>query len=149
MARKQAVIEEPVIVKVGKCGEFEVTYRRFAGDEGPAAEFFGFVDGNRVKLLRFDDFKNDPHYHYHPDTPDDKKYSLDPVFFNTSRGLYLDFYDIMSELPAMVKAAGEPALAKKIHRESSFGLNVQDVIDAMNQLRRQEQRKAKRKAAAK
>ncbi len=146
MARKQTVIEEPVIVKVGKCGEFEVTYRRVAGDEGPAAEFFGFVDGKRVKLLRFEDFEKDPHYHYHPDTPDDKKWSIDRVVLDE---LGLSFFDILLCFPQMVKAVGQSALAKEIRRHPMLGSIVDDVDDAMKQLRRKEKRKAKSKAAAK
>jgi len=50
--RVKQVIEQPVIVRLGKCGEFRVTYRRIQGDEWPSAEFFGLVDGDLVKMLR-------------------------------------------------------------------------------------------------
>lgn len=147
MARKkQQVIKQPVIVKVGKCGEFEVTYRRVRGDEGPAAEFFGFVDGKRVKILRFDDFEHDPHYHYNPDTPKDKKYSIDPLVIPYPNA---DLQDIMFELPTMVKAAGYPKLATRIRRWDKLSALVDAInqtIEAMDNLRAQEKRQAKLKS---
>lgn len=142
MAKKRKEIVEPVVIPVGDCGDFEVTYRRFAGDEGPAAEFYGFVGPkrDRVKLLRFDDFENDPHYHYHPDTPRDKKYSIDRVVLKQE---LFDFFDILELLPEMVTAAGQPTLAAKIRRCDSFTTAVL-VTEAMGRLRRQQKRKTKK-----
>ncbi|MBI3260832.1 hypothetical protein HYZ64_00465 [Candidatus Berkelbacteria bacterium] len=152
MAKKRVKkeIKQPVIVKAGTCGEFEVTYRLFAGDEGPAAEFFGFVNGERVKILRFDDFEKDPHYHYNPDTPQDKKYSFDPVM-----GYDLeDLKSTMYFLPKMVRAAGYKKLARRmqqltqLHR-AELSCAIQETTEAMDALRRQEKRKAKKAAKAK
>jgi hypothetical protein len=41
---------------------FDVEYRVFGGDRGPAVRVFGEVDGRNVQLLRFDCFEKDPHY---------------------------------------------------------------------------------------
>lgn len=137
---KRKLIEQPVVIKVGKVGEFQVTYRRVQRDEGPAAEFFGFVDGKRVKILRFDDFEHDPHYHYNPDTPKDKKYSIDPAFTNDP---HRDLCDLLYRLSDMVKSAGYNNVAKRIRRSDQYSQlsdAINKTLDAMNVLRYQAER---------
>jgi len=140
--RRKKELVEPLIVAVGQYGEFEVTYRRVPGDEGPVAEFFGFVDGKRVNILRFADFKYDTHYRYNPDTPQDRKFSLDPVVVHNRHD---ELIYIMDALTDMVQAAGYKGLATSMRRDQNLDVSiaVKSTFDVMKALRRQEKRKAK------
>ena len=40
-----------------------MVYRRFTADEGLTIHVFGPVEGSEHEILRFDCFKNHPHYH--------------------------------------------------------------------------------------
>ena len=42
---------------------FDVSYRRFSGDEGLSVRVCGPVKGDTQELLRFDCFLKTPHYH--------------------------------------------------------------------------------------
>ena len=45
---------------------FVVMHRSFGEDGGISIEVFGDVDGQRMQVLRFDCFRNEPHYHHAP-----------------------------------------------------------------------------------
>lgn len=48
--------------KVGRFS-FDISYRRFSGDEGLSIKVMGPVESSAKELLRFDCFQNSPHYH--------------------------------------------------------------------------------------
>lgn len=58
---------------------FAVDYRHIAHDRGPSLQVLGDVDGQRVQLLRFDCFENEPHFHYDPQGKNNR------IFMNTAR----------------------------------------------------------------
>ena len=65
-------MSEEKVFRVGGV-ELRVDHRTFEGDSGPAVRVMAEVDGNDVQVLRFDCFRNEPHYHYDPAGKDDKR----------------------------------------------------------------------------
>jgi len=78
------------------------------GDGGPSLQVLGDVNGEKVQLLRFDMFRNCPHYHYAPDGRN-QRYDLDPLIIDDGMGWALGL--IGRRLPALLAKAGQPALA--------------------------------------
>ncbi|MCE2436874.1 MAG: hypothetical protein J4F97_02505 [Pseudomonadales bacterium] len=52
----------PDSVQLGRF-RFHVSYRHLRGDEGLCIRVLGPVDGNEEELLRYDCFKQEPHFH--------------------------------------------------------------------------------------
>jgi hypothetical protein len=95
---------------------FDVEYRVFGGDRGPAVRVFGEVDGRNVQLLRFDCFEKDPHYHYDPDGKDfhlhmNPETVPDPVAWTLG--------ELRMNLPVMIRAAGYPTVAERLDRPAA------------------------------
>ena len=64
-----------------------LAYRQFSVDEGLTIHVFGPVEGEEHEILRFDCFKNHPHYHLgfsYLDAPRETIYDPDP--FNWALG---------------------------------------------------------------
>jgi hypothetical protein len=95
---------------------FDVEYRVFGGDRGPAVRVFGDVDGRSVQLLRFDCFEKDPHYHYDPDGKDFHLH-LNPETVPDAVAWTLG--ELRLNLPVMIRAAGYPGVAEKLDRRAA------------------------------
>jgi hypothetical protein len=95
---------------------FDVEYRNFGGDRGPAVRVFADVDGRSVQLLRFDCFEKDPHYHYDPDGKDfhlglNRETVPDPIAWTLG--------ELRRNLPVMIRAAGYPSVAERLDRKAA------------------------------
>jgi hypothetical protein len=95
---------------------FDVEYRVFGADRGPAVRVFGEVDGRNVQLLRFDCFEKDPHYHYDPDGKDfhlhlNPETVPDPVAWTLG--------ELRLNLPTMIRAAGYANVAERLDRPAA------------------------------
>ena len=85
-----------------------MAYRSFSVDEGLTIHVFGPVDGEEHEILRFDCFKNHPHYHLGFSYLDEPRETInDPNPFNWTLGElaqrfpdYLARAQAPSELPA-------------------------------------------------
>lgn len=90
---------------------FQVEYRHFGGDRGPAIRVFAPVGEETIQLLRFDCFEKDPHYHYDPEGKN-RHWSLpksevpDPVAWSLEK--------LGSCAAEMVRDAGFPEVAAKV-----------------------------------
>jgi hypothetical protein len=109
---------------------FDVEYRNFGGDRGPAVRVFADVDGRSVQLLRFDCFEKDPHYHYDPDGKDfhlrlNPETVKDPVAWTLG--------ELRLNLPVMIRAAGYPGVAERLDRQAAAAA-VERVATAMQKL---------------
>lgn len=105
-----------------------MVYRQFSVDEGLTIHVFGPVDGEEHEILRFDCFKNHPHYHLGFSYLDEPRETIDdPNPFNWTLGaLAQHFPDYLararagSELPATWQE--ETASAIEDFKSRSAGL---------------------------
>ncbi|MBM3213453.1 hypothetical protein FJZ36_00830 [Candidatus Poribacteria bacterium] len=109
---------------------FDVEYRRFGGDRGPAIRVFGNVDGKDTQLLRFDCFDTAPHYHYDP-TGFDGYHSLDRAVVPDVVAWSL--VQVRDNLRTMVKTAGYRDLAEKIDA-AAVAASVPELRRAVDQV---------------
>lgn len=114
MAKKKQAPEPKVIEWEGM--KFVVEYRELQGDRGPAVKVFGQNDaGKEIQLLRFDIFENDPHYHYTPDGPNDRKFSIDRVLCDPI--VFLENCLLGDDFQFMLEHAGAGHIGRKTRGE--------------------------------
>ncbi len=92
---------------------FVVENRIFGEDGGPALRVFGDVDGESVQVLRFDCFRDDPHYHYDPSGKDDKRH-LDKGADNVAWSMA----QVPTQLVEMIRTAGYEGLASQVDMDA-------------------------------
>lgn len=92
-----------------------IDFRRTDEDRGPSIRVFGDCAGQRVQLLRFDCFENDPHYHYAP-TGTNQVFHLDPLTMGSPVGFSLCQLSLHTQ--AMVAKAGYAEFAAGIDQEA-------------------------------
>ena len=110
--------------------EFQVEYRRFGGDRGPAVRVFGDTDRGPVQVLRFDCFEDGPHYHYDPDGMNglhvlDRAVVPDVVAWA--------LVQLRRNIRAMVMTAGYPDLAESLD-QAAVSAKVGEIEDAIRRL---------------
>jgi hypothetical protein len=88
---------------------FEVENRTFGGDGEPALMVFGDADGKQVQVLRFDCFRNGPHYHYDPSGKNDV-HQLEKGADNVGWTIG----QVRTRLPDMIRTAGYSTLANRV-----------------------------------
>ena len=88
---------------------FLVETREAGGDGGPSIQVRASLEGRDVQLLRFDCFRQQPHYHYEPDGAD-VQYELDPTVIEDSLSWVL--IQLESKLGQMLVRAGYEPLAQ-------------------------------------
>ena len=105
-----------------------IDYRRTGDDRGPSVRVFGDVDDERVQLLRFDCFDDDPHYHYAP-TGVTRMFHLDPL----TRGCPVEFTrdQVGRNTRAMIAAAGFEEFAEGVD-QSALAEQIGDVQAAID-----------------
>ena len=79
-------------------------------DGGATLEVWGAVEGEDTEILRFDCFRNAPHYHAPPSAPGDIK--LDPA--QVGDGLQWALDQLSQEAAALVSKAGFDGLAAQL-----------------------------------
>ena len=87
---------------------FKFESREVGRDGGPTIRVHASVDGNDVELLRFDCFRDRPHYHYHP-SGENVQWRIDPTLVPDSLGWVLA--RLRQDLDAMIAHAGYPDIA--------------------------------------
>ena len=107
------------------CG---IDYRRTDEDRGPSVRVFGDVDGERVQLLRFDCFDNDPHYHYDPNGTN-RMFQLDPLTMGCPVEFTLD--QLARNARAMIEKAGFVGAAERVDQAELAG-RIGELRDMMN-----------------
>ena len=102
---------------------FEVDYVTLGDDGGPTLRVFGDVDEERVQILRFDCFRDAPHYHYDP-TRKNEVHQLqagdDNIQWTTDQ--------VRTRLKEMITTAGYTGLAQSTDYEA-----VQTTVDLVEQ----------------
>ncbi len=105
---------EIAIVALGGL-EFEVSAReivdipKLPDDGGITIGVYGESEGERAQVLRFDCFRNGPHYHMPPSAPGQLE-----IDASEGDGLDWTFARIRDELPAMIERAGFGDLARRV-----------------------------------
>ena len=95
--------------------ELLVETREGGNDGGPSIQVLATVEGREHQLLRFDCFRNRPHYHYDP-MGRDERYNVDATLIDDSLGWVLGL--LRTKLPSMVARAGQPDLASSLDSKS-------------------------------
>jgi hypothetical protein len=88
---------------------FEAESRTLGADGGPALLVFGEVDGDRVQILRFDCFRDSPHYHYDPTGKNEvhqMENGLDSVAWTVDQ--------VRTSVDKMIRTAGYEAVANQV-----------------------------------
>lgn len=88
---------------------FEAESRTLGADGGPALLVFGEVDGARVQILRFDCFREAPHYHYDPTGKNEvhqMENGLDSVAWTVDQ--------VRTNVDQMIRTAGYDAVASQV-----------------------------------
>ena len=104
-----------------------IDFRRTGDDRGPSVRVFGEMDGERVQLLRFDCFDDDPHYHYAP-TGLNRMFHLDPLTMGCPVAFTLD--QVGRNTRAMIAAAGFESFAEGVD-QSELSAGVSEVAAAV------------------
>ena len=99
---------EPVEVPCGPL-VFRIRRREVGDDGGISIELCGPRDGQEAELLRFDLFRNDPHYHV-PAGPAQPTGHIDP----SSDSLSYALDRVANELPAMLRQSDALEHAKSV-----------------------------------
>ena len=97
---------------------FLVESREQGRDGGPTIQVCASVDGSDVQLLRFDCFRERPHYHYHP-SGENVQWRIDPTLVQDSLGWTLA--RLREDLGAMIIKAGFPEVAKALDASAVAG----------------------------
>lgn len=95
-----------IFIQAGEMIVFEVEFREFGSDRGPACRVLGLTT---AQMLRFDCFEVDPHYHFDPDGKNVVMH-LNPKDNNIAWAIDC----IERNLPTMIRLAGYPETAEKI-----------------------------------
>ncbi len=90
---------------------FQVEYRHFGADRGPAIRVFAQAGGQEAQVLRFDCFEDDPHYHY---DPSGKNYQLHLNPATVADPLAWSLGELRRNLQVMLRVAGYPMVAERI-----------------------------------
>ena len=111
--------------KVFRLGNIElrVDHRTLGGDGGPAVRVMAQVDQSTVPVLRFDCFREEPHYHYDPAGKDvrhdlEKNEVPDPIAWTLER--------LEHNLADMIRTAGYP--------DAALGVDQGTVADALEEV---------------
>jgi hypothetical protein len=92
--------------------QFMVEARRSGGgDFGVTFRVFGNGSEEKVELLRFDCFKNNPHYHYDP-TGKGETHNLDRTKYPNPLVWVMD--QLQTKLPALIEHAGYSDIAHSV-----------------------------------
>ena len=102
---------------------FKFESREVGRDGGPTIRVHASVGGNDVELLRFDCFRDRPHYHYHP-SGENVQWRIDPTLVPDSLGWTLA--RLREDLDAMIVQAGYPDIANAL--DSSAVANAADRV---------------------
>lgn len=91
--------------------DFGIDYRGFGGDEGVAIHVYAELEGKHTELLRFDCFNDAPHYHYGPDSRDERLFldctaDGDPIPWVLER--------LRTRMVPMLVRAGYPDTARQL-----------------------------------
>ena len=92
-----------------------IDYRRMEEDRGSSVKVFGDIDGQRVQLLRFDCFDQDPHYHYAP-TGVNRMFHLDRLTMGCPVAFTLD--QVKRNTRSMVAAAGFEKFSESVDQDA-------------------------------
>ena len=107
---------------------FDTENRTFGEDGGPALRVFGGVEGKQVQVLRFDCFRNDPHYHYDPSGKNDMHHlekGADNIGWTIEQ--------VKGQLQDMIRTAGYTALAGQVDMQA-----VSEVVPQIEKAMRSE-----------
>lgn len=96
--------------------EFLVETREGGNDGGPSIQVLATVEGQEHQLLRFDCFRNRPHYHYDP-MGKDERYNLDVTLNGDSLSWTLG--QLRTKLSTMVERAGQPGVASALDEKAA------------------------------
>ena len=88
--------------------QFHAEDRSTGRDGGPSLQVYCTDAGSPVQILRFDMFRNQPHYHYAP-MGQDLRYNLDPLTLDDGIGWVIGL--LGSKLPQVLAKAGYEQLA--------------------------------------
>jgi hypothetical protein len=113
MAELEVRVGEAIEVELGGL-RFAVARREVGGDGGTSIEVYGEVDGTPTQVLRFDCFRQAPHYHMPPSAPG--QLALDPR--EVGDGLGFALRCTRERLPELIRAAGYPELADRLDPEA-------------------------------
>lgn len=102
-------VGEKVSVDVGGL-RFEVVRRDVDDDGGTSIEVYADVEGDDTQVLRFDCFRQAPHYHMPPSVPG--QLELDPA--EVGDGLDWALECTRERLPEMLEKAGYPGVASRV-----------------------------------
>ncbi|MCY3549611.1 MAG: hypothetical protein OXH39_04060 [Candidatus Poribacteria bacterium] len=91
--------------------ELHVDQRNFGSDGGPSVRVYGEADGENIQLLRFDCFREDPHYHYDPSGKNDQR-SLDKASVPDSVAWTIE--QLGQNLVEMIHTAGYASVAEQV-----------------------------------
>ncbi len=88
--------------------EFHAEDRSTGRDGGPSLQVYCTDAGARVQILRFDMFREQPHYHYAP-MGQDLRYNLDPLTLDDGIGWTIAL--LSRKLPQVLAKAGYQQIA--------------------------------------
>lgn len=91
--------------------ELRVDDRNFGGDGGPSVRVYGEAAGQQIQLLRFDCFRQDPHYHYDPSGKNDQRH-LDKTEIPDSVAWTIE--QLGQNLVEMIHTAGYSTVAEGV-----------------------------------
>ena len=97
---------------------FWVDSREGNNDGGPSIYVYASVDGRDEQILRFDCFRERPHYHYHP-SGENVQWRIDPTLVPNSLGWTLA--RLREDLGTMIVKAGFPEVAKALDASAVAG----------------------------
>ena len=110
--------------------DFSMRYRDdIMGDEGLCIEVRGEVEGEDTELLRFDCFRVAPHYHYGPQSGDERV-MLDLTAAGDSLEWTLGCFE-RGRLRSMLERAGYDAVAEALD-ESAVASTIPVVVSTAN-----------------
>ena len=108
MAEVEIRVGDPIELELGGL-RFAVARREVGEDGGTSIEVYGEVNGAPAQLLRFDCFRQEPHYHL-GGAPG--QLELDPA--DGSDGVAFALRCTRERLPEMIRAAGFAELASRL-----------------------------------
>jgi catechol 2,3-dioxygenase-like lactoylglutathione lyase family enzyme len=109
---------------------FKIEYRFFGGDRGPAIRVFAHVNGEAVQALRFDCFRDDPHYHYDP-SGNNEMHHLDKEEVPCPVGWSLE--QINTRVKEMIEHAGFADAAAAVDQEAITAV-TDEIKNALRQV---------------
>jgi hypothetical protein len=92
---------------------FGVYYTLAATEQGPTIRVYGDVDGEETELLRFDSFRNKPHYHAPASGP-----QIDIDASAVGNVLEWSLTQVREHIPEWLDKAGFGQVAERVDRDS-------------------------------